>query len=358
MKKYLRDCFRYKISGISLFICLTFSMLAAYYGITIYKNLYYEKNEKEEYQYNSQNYFTFVKDEDESFPSVPDECAANLKLINYSVYEDDTQQTVVSDVVLHTYKEKYPLVSGYYPEEISGKMCVLGRERAKSAYEKNGNKYYKIFGEEYLVTGVIGSPDSMVFDAKLLLYNNNPDSVLWEHIYSDSAFGYIMVLESDDEDTEALYRDYLKGYTTSPSEEVESINYASANPVSNEKLYCIIIFVFCFLCISVVNVFWISQRTHELQVCRICGFSNRMLAGRIIKDLFMISMLSLAAAIFLVFVINKLLGNLADEYKLEFSANIIIPYMLVWFAALLVSCVLPMIRMLNANIPSALTEEL
>ncbi len=357
MKNFFHEIFRYKISGAAMLVCLVVSMLSAYYGITIYKNIFYEYMDKNEYKYKSETYFTYVPDETNPFPSVPEDSPANLKIINCSGYSDISGETIIIDVVLHSHKENYPLKSGHYPDgnEQKERVVVLGEARMNGTYEKDNEIYYPLFGEEYKVVGVIGSEDSISFDSKVLVYGMGDE--LKKRIASTAESGYSMVLESNDCDTREVYDAFIAPLGAALSSELESLSNSTAEPIYGEKLYCIIIFLFSFTCIAIVISFWMQQRTHELQVCRVCGFTNVMIIKRIFQSLLRIILLALCIFIVLAFIINLLLGNASEEYNLEFSAAVILPYIGVFAVALTLVCIVPIARMLNTSIALSLNRK-
>lgn len=357
MKKFFHEMFRYKISGAAMLVCLVISMLAAYYGITIYKNVFYEYMDKNEYKFKSETYFTYVPDEANLFPSVPEDSSANLKIVNCSGYSNISGETIIFDVVLHSYKENYPLKSGHYPKgrEQKERVVVLGEARMNGTYEKDDEFYYTLFGEEYKVVGVIGSRDSISFDSKLLVYGMGDE--LQKRIASTAEFGYSMVLESNNCDTREVYDACIAPLGAEVSGEVESLSAGSAEPIYGETMYCIIIFLFSFTCIAIVISFWMQQRTHELQICRVCGFTNAMIIKRIFQSLFQIILFALCIFIIVAFIINRLLGHASEEYNLGFSVAVILPYIGVFAVAFTLVCVVPIARMLNTSIASSLNRK-
>lgn len=357
MKSLFKEMFRYKISGTAMLICLVVSMFAAYYGITIYKNVFFEYMDKNEYRYKSETHFTYMPEEAGEFPSVPKDSHVNLKIKNCSAYADISRETIIIDVVLHSYQENYPLLSGHYPDMDGqgGRDVVLGRERMSDTYERDNEAYYSLFGEEYRVVGVIGSENSVYFDAKVLVYGMGDE--LRRQLASTAEMGYSMVLESNDCDTRQVYDAFVDDTAAAVSMEIEDLSNSSAEPVYGEKLYCIIIFLFSFTCIAVVISFWVNQRTHELQVCRACGFTNAMIVKRISKSLLLLCVFAFCIFICLAAGVDFLLGSVSKEYNLGFSAAIVLPYAGVFAAALIIVCIIPITGMLHTEIASSLSRK-
>ncbi len=357
MRSVFKEMFRYKISGTAMLVCLVVSMFAAYYGVTIYKNVFFEYMDKNEYKYKSETHFTYMPDEAGTFPSVPKDSHANLKIKNCSALADVSGDTIIIDVVLHSYQENYPLQSGHYPDvdEQEERVVVLGRERMEDAYERDNATYYSLFGEEYKVVGVIGSENSVYFDTCVFVYGMGDE--LRQRLASTAEMGYSMVLESNDCDTRQIYDEFVDAMDAVVSVETEDLATGSAEPIYGEKLYCIIIFLFSFTCIAVVISFWMNQRTHELQVCRACGFTNFMIVKRIFKSLLLLCLFAFCIFVCLALGVNFLLGSVSKEYNLGFSASIILPYAGVFITALIIVCIIPITGMLHMGIASSLNRK-
>ncbi|MCM1400001.1 MAG: ABC transporter permease [Clostridium sp.] len=357
MKGVFREMFRYKISGMAMLICLVVSMFAAYYGITIYKNVFFEYMDKNEYKYKSETHFIYAPDESGTFPSVPKDSHVNLKIKNCSAYADTSRETIIIDVVLHSYQENYPLQSGHYPDvgEQEEQVVVLGRERMEDAYERDNEAYYSLFGEEYKVVGVIGSKNSVYFDTCVFVYGMGDE--MRQRLASTAEMGYSMVLESNDCDTRQVYDEFIGVTEAVVSNKVEDFTNSTAEPIYGEKLYCIIIFLFSFICIAVVISFWMNQRTHELQVCRACGFTNSMIVKRIFKSLLLLCLFAFCIFACLAVGVNFLLGSVSKEYNLGFSVTIILPYIGVFAVALIVVCIIPIAGMLHTGIAASLNRK-
>lgn len=361
LKSFFKECFRCKISGISIIVCLVLSMLAAYYGVTIYKNVFMEYEDKVEYKYKSETYFKYMPSERYKSVELSDNYRCNLKLLNCPVYADDVNETIIADVIVTSYDENLPLISGRYinEEELgNGDMVVLlGRERAKDAYELNGERYFKIFGEEYRVIGIIGTQSSVLFDYKVLVYENCLGSYISDSLKLNTMYGYSMVLESNEVDTGNVYNRYIKEEYGTMTEEGKSFNDGTAEPVYNEERFCIIIYIFCFVCIAVTIKFWMDQRIREIQLCRACGFTNGKIIKRIAVPLGCLCILSVLISALLVIILNFVMGSIVDEYRLGFSVNIVIPYIMVFCIALICVCVIPVTRMLKLSIAKVLNDK-
>ena len=111
---------------------------------------------------------------------------------------------------------------------------------------------------------------------------------------------------------------------------------ATVEPSYNEKEYCIIIYIFSFVCIWLVIKFWLSQRTHEMKICRAFGFSNRKIVMRLLYSIASISLFSLVLFFLIVFLLQSVMKNLMVEYRLFFSIKYIVIYILIFMLSVLI----------------------
>ena len=105
--------------------------------------------------------------------------------------------------------------------------------------------------------------------------------------------------------------------------------------MSNEKEFYIIIYLFCFVCIAVVMKFWIMQRTHEMQVCKAFGYNNLRIIFRLLRSFGCMLLFSLSVFSICCSTINWIFKDSLKEYHLEFSWNILLPYLFVFLIAIL-----------------------
>lgn len=361
IKKFLKECFRYKLSGFSMVACLSLSMLAAYYGITIFNNLYYEHKEQTEYQYQYTTTFNCMAKELSELPSLPENINCNLKITNYEMYLSDTNTTNLVHIALHSKDENWPLVSGYYPNEKerneTENPILIGQAFLEYTYEENGNRYYDIFDDKYKVVGVFGSKNSVAYDYYIVLYADSlgekTKKMMEENEFMSS---YNMILESNTEDTDVIFQSYIKNNYAASISAHESYFNASAAPIYNEKEFCIIIYLFCFICIAIIMKFWMVQRSHEMQVCKAFGYSNRKVILRLLRSFGCMMLFSLIVFSICCSTINFILKDSLKEYHLEFSWNILIPYFAVFFIAVLVVSIKPVYVLITKSIASSLHE--
>lgn len=351
-----RECFRYKLSGVGLVVCLVLSMLAAYYGITIYKNIYMEYQEKMEYEYQYATFFKCYIEDLSNIPSLPEGVDCNLKIVDCSMYSDLTNSTILVNIIINSSHENWPLVSGHFASEREragdDRPIVIGRSRFELAYESGGEYYYRLFGDEYKVVGVIGSKNSVAYDGCNVLYLDCLGENALEQLIpdGDNPAELYFVLESNTLDTREIFNRYISGTYNAVTESYRSYVHSTAEPVYNEKKYCITIYLFCFISIYIVARFWLDQRRHELQVCRACGFSDRQLVQRILRSFGCILAVSALFTLVCVLALNLIMGVAAKEYRLGFSWSVVPPYLFVLASSLFLAGARAVRFMLEKNI--------
>ncbi len=343
IKRIVRECFRYKISGIAMVSCLVISMLAMHYGIAIYSNILEEHLEKNNYRYKYELNISGVADVIEDIPYLPESVKCNMKIRKIMVHDDIENVTRIVDIIIKSYKEKWPLMSGEYASremlESGEKIILVGQNLAKNTYSRGDNTYYRISGEEYRVIGVVGSEKSCIFDDCVIMYSNCLGKEI-EKVITDSAQGLNITMESDDEDVDNIYDIYMKGNYSMAKSSISGEYYDSflstVDPSYNEKEYCIMIYVFSLACIWIVIKFWLVQRIPEMRICRAFGFSNRKIVLRLIYSITTMFIVSMACCLFIITVLQIFINNLFAEYKLFFSLKNIVLYIIMFILSLVV----------------------
>ena len=343
IKELLRECFRYKISGIAMVSCFVISMLAMHYGIAIYSNIVEEHLEKNNYRYKYELYISGDVDTLDDIPQLPKSEKCNMKIRQVMVHDDVENVTRIVDVIVSSYKEKWPLMSGSYATEKMLKsnenIILVGQNIARDTYEKDGCMYYRISGEEYRVIGVIGSEKSCIFDDCIIMYIDCLGKQVKTSIL-DSAQGLSISMESDAEDVNEIYDKCIKGNYSMAKSVVSGEYYddflSTADPSYNEKEYCIIIYLFSFACIWLVIKFWLAQRTHEMKICRAFGFSNRKIVMRLLYSVSSMFLVSMVIFLLIIFVLQIVINNLFAEYRLFFSLKYIGIYIIIFILSVLV----------------------
>ena len=115
----------------------------------------------------------------------------------------------------------------------------------------------------------------------------------------------------------------------------------SAVPFRNETQYCILIFVFCFICISMILQFWLSQRIHEMKIRRAFGYSTKQILMCLMKSLCSIIFVSTVIFISCLVLLHIVFHELFIEYNLFFSKEIAGIYILIFLASFVIISIYP-----------------
>lgn len=352
-----RQC-RYKISAFSIITCFACGFICAYYGITIFKNLYYENNDKNDYHYLHETYFIYM-DDNENLDFISQDLNCNFKIINFLAYLDETDTTFPVDIIMNTTFENYPLIEGRLASESEinngEKMVLLGIERKNETYEKNGEHYFKIFGEEYKVIGYMHSEKRAYFDYKVVVYYKGLHSNFLLHINQNLSAGIEMVLQSNDVNTENVFRKIISNsQSTGFMKSQNDIIGASAIPIMNEQYYCILIYGYCIIMIAIAVDFWIRQRYRELVIRKMFGFSNIRIFFLLVKDLLQYVIGSILLAGTIIYCINLSIPAVISDYRLTISIETTLILGIVILVSILIVLIRPMYRIVKMSPQEAL----
>lgn len=356
LKKIVKECFRYRLSGIAMMSCLILSMLAANYGITMFQNIVIEQKEENNYEYHYSTCLGWQGDMETEFPCLSSQEKCNLKIMNLDMYDNLTCETHLVDVIVTSYKENIPLISGKYADEKmidQGKPIMLvGRNIFKNAYERDGKWYYTMTSDEYEIIGVIGSQESIIFDNLMILYKDCLGEHTKVYLSEIGKSGFTMKLESDSVNTDDVYTRCLEQYSVGKQfdDMFSNYYYSTAIPEDNEKEYCIIIYLFSFICISFVIEFWLSQRMQEMKICRAFGFSNRQIISRIIYSYVAMLVISILVTLIIMLLIQNIFSEMITEYQLMISWKVILGYFLILFISTILVGFKHIYTLLNKNI--------
>lgn len=355
------ECTRYRISGIAMITCLVISMLASQFGILIFRNILNESHDTNRYDYKyTINLSTEIQSK-KDIPNLTSDLNCNIKIPWVMAYDNACQTSRICTVIVSSYKEKYPLLSGQYADsamlEAGTPIILIGKNDVKYAYKNNNHLYYKLFGQPYQVIGILGSETSSIFDDSIVLYLDCLGSNLEQSLLDNGKAGITITLESDQSDVDEIYTQYLL-----PSYKIkkeiaarDSSSYLSSSvPFRNEAEYCAIIFLFCFICLSIVIRFWLTQRIHEMKIRRAFGYSNGQLLFCLIRSILSIVLVSSLIFLICLLLLHTFQKNLMEEYHLFFSFDIAIIYCGIFLFSLLLICVRPIYLLLKEGITARL----
>ena len=344
MRCIIRECFRYRISGIAMVSCFVVSMLALHYGVQIFSNIIKEQNEKNNYMYSNQLNMTGSVVSMEDMPQLPDSVKCNMKICGVMVHDDMDDVTRFIDIIVSSYMEKWPLVEGRYATdtmiENKEKIALIGQDLVQYARIAGDGMYYSIAGDEYKVIGVLGSEKSAIFDESILLYAGCLGANIEKYVVNPSIVLNI-ALESDVDDVDDVYDKYINGrydVVRSGTQDVADQYLTSVEPLYNEKQYCVYIYLFSLACIWLIVRFWLTQRLHEIKICRAFGFSGSQIIKRLVCSICSIMAVSMVGFSVIVLCLQIFLKKVMMEYRLYLSFRYIAIYALLFILSMIIIC--------------------
>lgn len=304
-------------------ICLQISFISAtvvlFLGISIYSNIYAENMEKNNYKYTFETTaFTNDNITDDDYIKKLQSADCNVKIINFSGYSDAEKTTTLTDIIINSYEENYPFIEGGMENIKKGERnVILGIANKEYIYQKDGEDYFDIFGEAYKVCGYISSEKSVSFDYKIIVDYDGIGDVLKQRIADSSQMGIELILESNKRDTDEIF--YTLTYELGLGLlRTESEVFLASTGIYNEKVYCIIIYFFCFVCIYTVLQYYLKNRQKEIVIRKINGFSKKKIIVLLYKNIFINFIAAYAVGMCIVLALVKLLEAL-KKYNLQIS---------------------------------------
>lgn len=289
--KYLRYQFRYKLSSVFIILGMVVGILALYNGIGIFE---YIKNYTNDLRGNEYGYTTIVEmssTKEINLKKYLIECDSIIRMDYVNAYVDEKKVTCLMTVLLEANeKTNYKLISGRLPSEEekinNEKVVAVGQKRSDAIYYKDKKQYITLSGEEYLVTGIVGTEKSDLQDYLLITYYD----CLGENILKEiDKYSYYLVVESNNESINSDINSIaalssIDNIDTSISK-VNKIKSGLSIEEKNSISTYIIIFGFALLNCILIARFWIYQRKKEVAILLILGFGKIKILNRLIKEM-------------------------------------------------------------------------
>ena len=212
--------------------------------------------------------------------------------------------------VLLTINEQlpYPMISGYIPgddtNDIGENVVALGREKYKYAYEKDGNKYVTLDGEQYRVSGVIGSDNSDYWDYSVVFNINCMAHNTLNNIGKNEQ--YVVEIYSNSCNVTDSYKIFSQNILKEDSMcnivayQKENTGESTINTTLSRKNIKtnIMVYIFCLLNCIIISMFLLIQQKKELAIKKIFGYSNiRILAGMALQ---IVALMLVALVLFII----------------------------------------------------------
>lgn len=212
--------------------------------------------------------------------------------------------------VLLTINEQlpYPMISGHIPgadiNDIGENVVALGREKYQYAYEKDGNKYVTLDGEQYRVSGVIGSDNSDYWDYSVVFNINCMAHNTLNNIGKNEQ--YVVEIYSNSCNVTDSYKTFSQNILKEDSMcnivayQKENTGESTINTtLSRENIKTnIMVYIFCLLNCIIISMFLLIQQKKELAIKKIFGYSNiRILAGMALQ---IVALMLVALVLFII----------------------------------------------------------
>ena len=318
------------------FVCV---ILILFFGINIYVNIYAEKDDKNAYKYTYETTLSTTEDiTADEYISKLQLADCNVKIINFNAYIDDMKSTILTDIMINSVEENYPFEEGGIGNLTDGeKDVILGAAYKENVYQKDGESYFRIFGEEYKVCGFLSSGKSVSFDYKIIVDYDGIGEAFKEELRRNADYGIELILESYTEDTDTIYSE-LRDMGLSLSVTTSEVFLASAKTFMNEQTYCVVIYMFCFICIYTILIYYIKSHRKEFAIRKINGYSKSKNMLIMYKDIFSNFLVSFLLSMIIICIILKSLSKYIQEYNIQISfQNLIIMFIIFLVSLFLVS---------------------
>lgn len=368
------------LSALLIFGLVT-SILLISLGTSFVSNLYY--SDKAKNQYNPKK----AKVYDITYSALKSSDSSVMNKL-FSKVDNDTG-LFINDLLLHTNASEvnvynkvsgeyftnnnvwhYPLISGSYytAEDVKkgNKVVVLGSKLLKEAYERNGNKYIEIEGEEYLIKGVIGIPDEKSsWDNRIIMpctsmpknyFKNNLQRDLEDIsfvIYNEKG-EYSQDIKEINNEGKKLFDNFTLDYLGELQDD-NSLKIVVENP---DFLLFVALIGYIITIIFAINitVFWIEKRKYEISVRKAFGFTNGSIMKMIFKEMIGFAIISFAIAIIVQFLLGLAVGSIANYTLKLYLPNLVIGLFVVLVTAL-VTTLIPAIKAIKVEPAEALKSK-
>lgn len=321
------------------------SFFAFLNGMDLFQRVKTALNEANEFRYHSEISISINQhSKKEELLGELRKIPGNIMFTKYLVYLNQRKVYHLSDIIVKQEEDfLYPLISGRYPDAQSKKKEVtIGRKMEEYCFWKNGERYLKIEGEDYLVVGVIGSEASDIVDGKLILDERSMGDDLRERILQQN--GWNILCTSNQQDLELEMADFDSACRElEPSCELffqvqdENQTFFIESATEDGGFYWAICGFAMINCI-VVSEFWILRRKQEMLVRKIWGYTNLRLFLMLFKELLCISGGTVCFGWMIQIIVTKLFGS---ELGICFDMNKFLQSILFMVASSLLIVLVP-----------------
>ncbi len=312
IKAFITTLFRYRFVSICFIVGQLIAYITIFGALQIYNSAMMKENERKDAIYN----YRIIAKVNTSGKDILSQANNGVNKGNIllsgkmSVTCEELNSAFRAEMLLKVSEElPYKLVSGHIPgtqqSDYGKKVVAVGRNKYKSAIDKNGRKYLTFCMEEYEVVGILGS-ETDYWDNKIIFHINSIGEKTLNHILNMTE--YEIHIDSNNYTIDELKEQYNTLYVNiintdnmasananidvSEGKETISTTYAKENIKVNY-----IVYVFCLVNNIIISYFWIISRRKEIAVRQTFGYSKLRLIGMLVKD--MAAMIITALAFFI-----------------------------------------------------------
>lgn len=282
----------------------------------------------------------------------------NLMFINYAVFMGDSMAGVYADVICSLNQDlQERLVSGRLPteEEFASKenVVLLSKESKKYTVQKDGITQVRLGDTYYKVTGFFETNDISRDRADVILFKNAFSEEKMKEFEKDVLeWGYIGVCYGGENigNSQKVIENKIREYGYGIDEDAMKNGNKEYNKRAKlNKLFLVVLLVFCLINCMVISNVWIQRRFRELLIRHTMGYSMTQIAGVLMVDLAKYSLLSCIFAIILQSVFSLMSSGdmIMWKYLLRNTVYIIVSMAFVILATLAI----PLIR-IKKTVPS------
>lgn len=293
-----KHALRYKQSSIAIISGMVIALLGIFYGDFLNQLNRQEQEEIQDFTYQNQYMFSILINESfemDSLMELLDQPSITVMADAISAYVDAKYNECWARAVLFPGDGlKYHLCEGRYPTEEELKqgkpVVVLGRAQKPYTYQKDGEDYILILGEEYQVVGYCSGIHTTVLNYTYLFFYPCLGSQLRkELLQAGDTWMLHLVLSSDTKSVNSLYESVktqleAQGFQVGELTELP-LDYTGAQYKTQHKLFSYLIYGFSMFITIVIIQYWIYQRTFEFAIRRIYGYTRFRLLLHIGKEL-------------------------------------------------------------------------
>lgn len=356
----IKKIFRYKLVSI-YFILSQLIVLTAIFGVLQIYNKAYAKeqdrlnalaNNRIELDMTTTQYSNIFKNSDNGIEQGNIVAEGNIA----TEFAQSGNKTKCEVLLAINEELPYPLVQGHIPgtdsEDIGKNVVALGRDKYKYAYEKDGNKYVTLDGEDYQVVGVIGSENSDYWDYRIVFNINCMAQNTINNIIK--AQQYVVTIYSNFYNMSNSYETFSKNILKqdnmcnivayqkqSTGESTINTTLSRANIKTN-----IMVYIFCLFNCIIISMFWLIQRKKELAIKKVFGYSNVKILVEMATEISALMVVSLVLFIIL-YGIYELYNYLSSGTVIQWSGTSIIAVLVLFFITLIITMLYPIVEIFN-----------